>query len=170
LTPLKDVNISCNTLLDLMARKIPEFINKSIIVLDGDVVNDNGPNAKKAKAEKSLCLLPTILPPDQLLFEFMYNLDKEDSYWQKNNGFTKVVFLKISADIIERLNIVEEKISLSDVIKNYRKGKSAESVKGELRSLFKSFAQNDKVRELLTGPVNKNPFRYWLKHNPEYKV
>ncbi|HBT5634311.1 TPA: AAA family ATPase, partial [Klebsiella pneumoniae] len=142
-----------------MARKIPEFINKSIIVLDGDVVNDNGPNAKKAKAEKSLCLLPTILPPDQLLFEFMYNLDKEDSYWQKNNGFTKVVFLKISADIIERLNIVEEKISLSDVIKNYRKGKSAESVKGELRTLFKSFAQNDKVRELLTGPVNKNPFR-----------
>ncbi|HDZ2217371.1 TPA: AAA family ATPase, partial [Klebsiella pneumoniae] len=123
LTPLKDVNISCNTLLDLMARKIPEFINKSIIVLDGDVVNDNGPNAKKAKAEKSLCLLPTILPPDQLLFEFMYNLDKEDSYWQKNNGFTKVVFLKISADIIEKLNIVEEKISLSDVIKNYRKGK-----------------------------------------------
>ncbi|GKI82912.1 TPA: AAA family ATPase [Klebsiella pneumoniae] len=170
LTPLKDVNISCNTLLDLMARKIPEFINKSIIVLDGDVVNDNGPNAKKAKAEKSLCLLPTILPPDQLLFEFMYNLDKEDSYWQKNNGFTKVVFLKISADIIEKLNIVEEKISLSDVIKNYRKGKSTESVKGELRSLFKSFAQNDKVRELLTGPVNKNPFRYWLKHNPEYKV
>ncbi len=64
---------------------------------------------KKAKAEKSLCLLPTILPPDQLLFEFMYNLDKEDSYWQKNNGFTKVVFLKISADIIEKLNIVEEK-------------------------------------------------------------
>ncbi len=170
LTPLKDVNISCNTLLDLMARKIPEFINKSIIVLDGDVVNDNGPNAKKAKAEKSLCLLPTTLPPDQLLFEFMYNLDKEDSYWQKNNGFTKVVFLKISADIIDRLNIVEEKISLSDVIKNYRKGKSAESVKGELRTLFKSFAQNDKVRELLTGPVNKNPFRYWLKHNPEYKV
>ncbi|MFW8080066.1 AAA family ATPase, partial [Klebsiella pneumoniae] len=88
------------------------------------VVNDNGPNAKKAKAEKSLCLLPTTLPPDQLLFEFMYNLDKEDSYWQKNNGFTKVVFLKISADIIDRLNIVEEKISLSDVIKNYRKGKS----------------------------------------------
>ncbi|MGY8060643.1 hypothetical protein L1Q98_24040, partial [Klebsiella pneumoniae] len=42
--------------------------------------------------------------------------------------------------------------------------------KSSIYSTKPSFAQNDKVRELLTGPVNKNPFRYWLKHNPEYKV
>ncbi|WP_409245943.1 AAA family ATPase [Enterobacter cloacae] len=170
LTPLKDVNISCSTMLDLMARKIPEFINKSIIVLDGDVVNDNGQNAKKAKSEKSLCLLPTTLPPDQLLFEFLYNLDKKDLYWQKNQGFTRQVFIRISGDIIDRLNIVGEKISLEDIIKNYRKGKSEESVKGELRKLFKAFAQNDKIRTLLTGPVSKNPFRYWINQNPELKL
>lgn len=170
LTPLKDVNISCSTMLDLMARKIPEFINKSIIVLDGDVVNDNSQNAKKAKSEKSLCLLPTTLPPDQLLFEFMYNLDKEDLYWQKNQGFTRQVFIRISGDIIDRLNIVGEKISLAEIIKNYRKGKSEESVKGELRKLFKAFAQNDKIRSLLTGPVSKNPFRYWINQNPELKL
>lgn len=169
LTPLKEVNISCSTMLDLMARKIPEFINKSIIVLDGDVANDNSQNAKKAKTERSLCLLPTALPPDQLLFEFMYNLDKEDLYWQENKGFTKVVFLKISADIIEKLNIVEEKISLLDVIKDYKKGKNEESAKGELRKLFKTFAQNENVRALLTGPVSKNPYRYWLNNNPEFK-
>ena len=170
ITPLKDVNISCSTMLDLMARKIPEFINKSIIVLDGDVVNDNGQNAKKAKSEKSLCLLPTTLPPDQLLFEFLYNLDKGDLYWQKNQGFTRQVFIRISGDIIDRLNIVGEKISLEDIIKNYRKGKSEESVKGELRKLFKAFAQNDKIRTLLTGPVSKNPFRYWINQNPELKL
>ncbi|HIC0889155.1 AAA family ATPase [Enterobacter hormaechei] len=170
LTPLKDVNISCSTMLDLMARKIPEFINKSIIVLDGDVVNDNSQNAKKAKSEKSLCLLPTTLPPDQLLFEFLYNLDKKDLYWQKNQGFTRQVFIRISGDIIDRLNIVGEKISLEDIIKNYRKGKSEESVKGELRKLFKAFAQNDKIRTLLTGPVSKNPFRYWINQNPELKL
>ena len=153
-----------------MARKIPEFINKSIIVLDGDVVNDNGQNAKKAKSEKSLCLLPTTLPPDQLLFEFLYNLDKGDLYWQKNQGFTRQVFIRISGDIIDRLNIVGEKISLEDIIKNYRKGKSEESVKGELRKLFKAFAQNDKIRTLLTGPVSKNPFRYWINQNPELKL
>ncbi|MBF9813344.1 ATP-binding protein [Klebsiella aerogenes] len=169
LTPLKEVNISCSTMLDLMARKIPEFINKSIIVLDGDVANDNSQNAKKAKTERSLCLLPTTLPPDHLLFEFMYNLDKEDLYWQENKGFTKVVFLKISADIIEKLNIVEEKISLLDVIKDYKKGKNEESAKGELRKLFKTFAQNENVRALLTGPVSKNPYRYWLNNNPEFK-
>ena len=152
-----------------MARKIPEFINKSIIVLDGDVANDNSQNAKKAKSEKSLCLLPTTLPPDQLLFEFMYNLDKEDLYWQKNKGFTKVVFLRISADIIEKLHIVGEKISLSDIIKDFRKGKSDESVKGELRKLFKAFAQDGKVYALLTGPVSKNPYRYWLNQHPEIK-
>ncbi|STR52694.1 Predicted ATP-binding protein involved in virulence [Klebsiella oxytoca] len=52
INPLGNINISCSAILDLMARKIPEFTIKSLIVLDGDVANDNGDNAKKAKKEK----------------------------------------------------------------------------------------------------------------------
>lgn len=53
LNPLGNINISCSAMLDLMARKIPEFTAKSLIVLDGDVVHDNSANAKKAKKEKT---------------------------------------------------------------------------------------------------------------------
>ncbi|HBY0992195.1 TPA: AAA family ATPase, partial [Klebsiella pneumoniae] len=66
LNPLGNINISCSAILDLMARKIPEFTSKSLIVLDGDIANDNSDNAKKAKKEKNLCLLPNLLPPDQM--------------------------------------------------------------------------------------------------------
>ncbi|TNU37493.1 AAA family ATPase, partial [Escherichia coli] len=81
LNPLGNINISCSAMLDLMARKIPEFTAKSLIVLDGDVVHDNSANAKKAKKEKNLCLLPSTLPPDQMIFEFLYNLPPDDAYW-----------------------------------------------------------------------------------------
>jgi len=169
LNPLKDVNISCSTMLDLISRKIPEFISKSIVILDGDVTKDNSPNAKKAKTQKSLCLLPGVLPPDQLLFEFLYNLDPADDFWKKNNGFTKAVFTKISAEIIDRLQLNTWPISLEQSIANFIKGKKEESVKGELRKLFKAFAQHEKIKEILTGPVRKNPFRYWLSKHPDIK-
>jgi len=170
LNPLKNINISCSTMLDLMARRIPEFVTKSIIVLDGDVSKDKSPNAKKAKDEKSLCLLPSTLPPDQLLFEFLYNLEPADEYWVKNKGFTKAVFLKVSSDIIDKLKLGSAPISLEKEIVKFMKGKNEESVKGELRKLFKKFAQNEKINDCLTGPVRKNPFRYLLSRNPELKA
>ncbi|HBL4134465.1 TPA: AAA family ATPase, partial [Salmonella enterica subsp. enterica serovar Derby] len=103
LNPLGNINISCTAILDLIARKIPEFTIKSLVVLDGDVALDNSDNAKKAKKERSLCLLPSILPPDQMIFEFLYNLPPDDTYWNNKNRFTKAVFMKITKDIITTL-------------------------------------------------------------------
>ncbi|VFT07159.1 Uncharacterised protein [Escherichia coli] len=60
-----------------MARKIPEFTAKSLIVLDGDVVHDNSANAKKAKKEKKLMFASkhlTSRPNDFLSFYIIYHL------------------------------------------------------------------------------------------------
>ncbi|OUF80517.1 hypothetical protein AZ005_000295, partial [Escherichia coli] len=103
-------------MLDLMARKIPEFTAKSLIVLDGDVVHDNSANAKKAKKEKNLCLLPSTLPPDQMIFEFLYNLPPDDAYWENKNKFTKAVFMKTAKDIIATLKIGNAPIDLKILI------------------------------------------------------
>ncbi|ELQ6222773.1 AAA family ATPase [Cronobacter turicensis] len=167
LNPLKDINISCSTLFDLMARKIPEFVTKSIVVLDGDVIADRSPNAKKAQQEKNLCILPTDLPPDQLIFEFLYNLEPSDEFWKGNNGFTKVLFRRISADIIDKLKLGDAPISLNDYIADFKKGKNEDSIKGVIRTLFKEFAHNSLFLSLVNGPVAKNPYRYWIKHHPE---
>ena len=166
-TPLKEINISCSTVLDLMARRIPEFTSKSIIVLDGDVLNDNSDNAKKAKKDKNLCLLPTILPPDQLIFEFLYNLDAGDSYWENTVGFNKAVFTKIGGDIINKLQLEGATINIKEAISGYKVGQPAKSIKGEIRKLFKEFAHHPDFLKTLKPPVKNNPYRYWVLANAD---
>lgn len=165
LNPLGNINISCSAILDLMARKIPEFTIKSLVVLDGDVALDNSDNAKKAKKEKSLCLLPSILPPDQMIFEFLYNLPPDDVYWNNTNRFTKAVFLRIAKDIITSLKIGNYPINLQNLIDNYRKENQNHG--GTVRKLFKDFAHTPQFQALVKGRVKNNPYRYWVKKNPE---
>ncbi|MEQ4450939.1 AAA family ATPase [Kosakonia sacchari] len=163
INPLGNINISCSAILDLMARKIPEFTSKSLIVLDGDVANDNGDNAKKAKKEKNLCLLPHILPPDQMIFEFLYNLPPDDDYWENRNRFTKPVFNKIATEIVTTLKLGKAPINLLDEINAFKKGK--QGILGVIRNLFKDFAHAPEFRSMVDGPVKYNPYRYWVTKN-----
>lgn len=163
INPLGNINISCSAILDLMARKIPEFTSKSLIVLDGDVANDNGDNAKKAKKEKNLCLLPHTLPPDQMIFEFLYNLPPDDDYWENRNRFTKPVFNKIATDIVTTLKLGKAPINLLDEINAFKKGK--QGILGVIRKLFKDFAHAPEFRSMVDGPVKYNPYRYWVTKN-----
>lgn len=164
LNPLGNINISCSAMLDLMARKIPEFTAKSLIVLDGDVVHDNSANAKKAKKEKNLCLLPSTLPPDQMIFEFLYNLPPDDAYWENKNKFTKAVFMKTAKDIIATLKIGNAPIDLKILIDNYKKVNKNHG--GRVRKLFKDFAHTTQFQAQVKGRVKDNPYRYWVEKNP----
>lgn len=164
LNPLGNINISCTAILDLMARKVPEFTNKSLVVLDGDVALDNSDNAKKAKKERSLCLLPGILPPDQMIFEFLYNLPPDDIYWNNKNRFTKAVFMKITKDIITTLKISNYPIDLLNSIENYKK--SNKNHGGVVRKLFKDFVHTPEFLAQVKGRVKDNPYRYWVEKHP----
>lgn len=164
LNPLGNINISCTTILDLMARKIPEFTIKSLVILDGDVALDNSDNAKIAKKERSLCLLPSILPPDQMIFEFLYNLPPDDTYWNNKNRFTKAVFMKITKDIITTLKIGNYPIDLQKSIENFKK--SNKNHGGVVRKLFKDFAHTSEFLAQVKGRVKDNPYRYWVEKHP----
>ncbi|HDX8895117.1 AAA family ATPase [Klebsiella michiganensis] len=164
INPLGNINISCSAILDLMARKIPEFTTKSLIVLDGDVESDNSDNAKKAKRERNLCLLPHILPPDQMIFEFMYNLPPDDIFWENKDRFTKAVFTRIGSDIISNLRLGDMPINLKDAIEVYQGNNK--NIAGRVRTMFKDFAHTKEFRDLVEGPVKYNPYRYWAKKHP----
>ncbi|EOD4105858.1 ATP-dependent nuclease [Yersinia enterocolitica] len=162
---LNNINMSCSDLINLVKRKVPEFCSNSLIILDADVQEDK--NYKDISAAKNVCLLPTHLPPDQLLFEFLYNLPPNDNYWKNGYGFTKAVFLRKSSPIIEMLKVVAnegEKIDLMNFIRKYKENEV--DYLGKIRQAFKNFAKEDSIVTVVEGKVSSNPYRYWAKCNP----
>ncbi|KYN63147.1 AAA family ATPase [Pantoea agglomerans] len=162
--PLKDINISCSDLISLVKRKIPEFAEKSILILDSDVKNDK--NYKEISHKKNVCLLPSNFPPDQLLFEFLYNLKKDDIYWKNKEGFTKAVFIRKASDIISKLGISsdQDEISLQAYIDAFRNKPEYQS--GLIREMFKKFSKDEKIVSVVNGKVAVNPYRVWALRNP----
>lgn len=156
LNPLKDINLGCQNFKQLLSKKIPGFHKSSIIVLDGDVNNIHYQN---------VVLLPTVLPPDQLIFEYLFNLDASDDFWKNPYGYNKDIFYE-RADLL--INILRagslSKIDLVQQIKNPDK----ERLKNrKLRDVFKAFMKEEGIATLVEkGGVNFNPYRRWCKDNP----
>jgi len=155
--PLKDVALGCSEYVKLVKRKIPEFCAKSIIILDADV---NG-----VESLRSIVKLPGELPPDQLIFEFLYNLDPSDNFWRNSKGFSKPVFLSISQRIMETLEIdpAANAIDMVGLVEDYRQRSSPEDQR--LRSHFKNFAKEQDFLNLVKGKVSENPYRAWVEKN-----
>lgn len=74
---------SCNTLIDLLERKIPTFtFPESIIFFDGDVSADVAQQKKLKKIKSNNWLyLPTNLSPERWFASFISKLDSKDSFW-----------------------------------------------------------------------------------------
>lgn len=154
---LKDIALGCDEYKKLIDRKIPEFTSKSIVVLDGDVEGvDN---------YSSVIKLPGTLPPDQLIFEMLFNTPAEDKFWTNKNMYTRPIFLKSARTIIEALEIPPhaKSIKLSDY--NIAYAASKKPNKRPLRVLFKEFAHDPNFCKLVNGPVGFNPYRVWVKRN-----
>lgn len=157
--PFKDIALGCSEYIKLVKRKIPEFCSKSLIILDGDVEGTKGLD--------SILKLPGVLPPDQLIFEFLYNLGPEDVYWKNPSGFTKPVFLSLCQKISDTLEIdpAHEKIDMVKLVADYSKVSGPDDQR--LRSHFKLFAKDTTFLSMVAGGAAKNPYRAWVKHHPE---
>lgn len=159
--PLKDIALGCSEYVKLVKRKIPEFQTKSLIILDGDV------DPKDVKGMDSIVKLPTELPPDQLIFEFLYNLDPSDEFWKNSRGFSKPIFLQIAQKIIDTLEIdpADSVIDMQQLAERHR----ATAAPGDqrLRSHFKNFAHEKDFLSMVSGRITENPYRAWVRHNPE---
>lgn len=76
--------LSCNTIIDLLERKIPTFtFPESIIIFDGDVSVDLSQQKKLKKIKsKNWLFLPTDKSPERWFATFLHNLDPKDPFWK----------------------------------------------------------------------------------------
>lgn len=162
--PMKEITLGCKNYIDLIQRKIPEFARNSIIVFDGD-------EQEGGRFKNAVCL-PTNLPPDQLLFNFLYLLPADDNYWKQNKiNFTKPVFLRIARPILEFLeleSLAEEEYDLQKLIEQKRTAsRNTKDTEGKTREKFKEFYKNEKIQQLIKGKITDNPFRVMIDREPE---
>jgi len=155
ITPLPDLTLGCSNYLQLIEKKIPEFSEKSVVCLDGDVA----PSMVK-KDGRTVVLLPGNLPPDQLIFEFLFNLPPSHEAWSNELGFTREVFTKSAAGVIRELKIQGNTVDLRLCLDRYDKSRKP-------RELFKSFYNDEDFKRVVALPSWRfNPWQLWIKSNP----
>lgn len=154
--PLPSITLGCTNYLQLVKNGIMEFSEKSIICLDSDV-------APKVAGKKfnTVVLLPGELPPDQLIFEFLYNLSADDDFWKNDLYFTRDVFTKTAAEVLRILNISGPAVNLKNKIAEYSGDK-------KLREVFKRFYNDEEFNQLFSSGIKPyNPWKYWVEKNAE---
>lgn len=156
---IKNVKIGCENYIELATKKIDEFCLKSIVVLDGDIANS------KISRFKNFIKLPTNLPPDQLLFEFLFNLPANDIFWTNSKSqFSKDVFYALQSVIQIELEL---KINKSEIINLYEHLAIFKSDENKARQLFKNFYNSTEIQLLLSHRNNENPYNYFLSQNSQ---
>ena len=158
---LSEISFGCSNYINLIQQKIPEFSERSIICLDADVVQNDAQN-NKVKNYKTIVILPGELPPDQLIFEYLFNLPADHEFWKNNLRFTREVFTRSAADVIREFSINGNHVDLKTQIESYSGDKKK-------REIFKKFYTKDTAfRKLLTiRTKSHNPWMHWVKNNPK---
>ncbi len=163
ITPLNEVSLGCSNYIQLAQRGVPEFSQKSIICLDADV------DAGKIKKLHTIALLPGALPPDQLLFEYLFNLPASHEIWTNPPQITRPVFTAAASDLISELSISTATIDVKTLVETYRAGDDAK--KKKLREFFKSFYKSPDIQSFLAQKkANYHPWRSWIQANETLKV
>lgn len=155
---LKDISLGCEEYKKLLAVKVPEFAQNSVVVFDADVDG--------VEKYKNVVKLPGHLPPDQLLFEFLYNLPSGDKFWRNSLNFTKPVFMNGAAEkVLDKLSIVDDGAELDLAEKIEEVKVLGRFQKGEARELFKNFQKHDDIQSILNARVVQRPFVRWCECN-----
>lgn len=154
---LPDITLGSVNYLHLIKHKIPEFTEKSIICLDAD--QKSGVNGKNFK---TVVLLPGDLPPDQLLFEYLYNLPAEAPFWRNELQFSRDNFTNAAREVLNEFAITESTVDMKERLAAYNGDKKP-------RELFKRFYKNAEFQKLVSsGATSYNPWLDWIKKNPVY--
>lgn len=164
--PLKIMNrisMGCGNYLELIRQKVPEFSKLSLLILDGDVPD------QQVAGHKNIIKLPGNLPPDQLLFEFLYKLPEEDVYWENELRFTKLVFIGLPSvsKIYQDLSLsgqTDENFCLKTILMSFNYNSSEDD---RVRTLFKNFFKSDEIQLLIKNGIKTNPYRYMVSKSPD---
>lgn len=157
INPLSEISLGCSNYIQLVQKGIPEFSIKSIIVLDADV--------EGTESLDSIVLLPGTLPPDQLIFEFLYNLPPDDEIWNNPIRFTRSVFTRCASKITSTLSVTDNQINLKSFIESYMQ-RNSDDPKKKLREIFKDFYKTTEFQQFLAQrDRQKNPWKRWVHDN-----
>lgn len=159
ISSFKNISLGCDEYKKLIGLRIPEFNFNSVIVFDGDVVG--------MEKNKNVVTLPTEMPPDQLIFEFLYNLPSDDKFWFNKYKFTKPAFLSGAAEeVVDKLSIIEDgEVDLRVKIAEARDG--GKFNEGDIRKLFKRFYQHEDMRAITSSNIAGRPFVRWSEFHGE---
>lgn len=153
-TPLPDITLGCSNYLQLIDKGVSEFSERSIICLDSDAAHQ-----VDRKKRKTVVLLPGSLPPDQLIFEHLYNLPANDGFWQNGLQFTRDVFTKVAAEVIREFAITGDRVDVKASLEAYTGGKIK-------REVFKRFYKDDEFQKILESITrSSNPWKHWIENN-----
>ncbi|WP_284321154.1 AAA family ATPase [Dyella acidisoli] len=156
-TPMSEITLGCSNYLELIKKKIPEFAEKSIVCLDADQTQNI-----EGKNFKTIVLLPGSLPPDQLIFEYLYNLPANHNFWRNDLQFTRDVFTNSSAEVIREFEINGGVVDVKERVAAYPEEKK------KPREIFKRFYKGVEFQKLVTaGTKPHNPWKHWVESNPE---
>ena len=159
-------HLGANNLLELVRKKVPEFFSNSIICLDGDKLESI------QSRQKNIITLPGNIPPDQLCYEYLYNLPITDCFWKNKYGFTKILLQNMPSykkiyDLLRLEEFSDGQLNLFDRIQNLKKIK-IHFDKGKIREAFKTFYMTQEIQNLFINK-NTNPFRRYLLQHSEIK-
>lgn len=152
--PIPEITLGCSNYLQLIQKKIPEFSERSIVCLDADQSSQ-----VKGKNFKTVVLLPGHLPPDQLIFEHLYNLPPNHQFWKNDLQFTRDVFTNIARRVLNELAIYENSVDAKEQVAAYHGDK-------KLRKIFKHFYKGVDFQKLVSsGAKPYNPWKHWIESN-----
>ena len=154
--PLPEITLGCSNYLQLIKKEILEFSQRSIVCLDADQTQQ-----VENKNFKTVVLLPGNLPPDQLIFEKLYNLPANHDYWKNDLQFTRDVFTNTAAEVIREFAISGDIVDVKERVTAYQGSKPP-------REVFKRFYKDVEFQKLLvSGAKLYNPWKYWVESNQE---
>ncbi|WP_239236902.1 AAA family ATPase [Candidatus Nitrotoga sp. BS] len=156
MTLMTEATLGCGNYLNLIKSKVPEFAEKGIICLDSDAAQ-----MVKGKNFRTIVLLPGNLPPDQLIFEHLYNLPASHDFWKNDLQFTRDVFTNYAAEVIREFVISGKSVDVKEHLAAYRGDKTP-------REIFKRFYKDAEFQKLVTsGAKPHNPWKHWVENNPD---
>lgn len=154
-TSMSEITLGCSNYLQLIQKGIPEFAERSIVCLDADQSEKI-----KGKSYKTVVLLPGALPPDQLIFEHLYNLPSDHEFWKNDMQFTRDVFTNSAREVINEFAINGNTADLRNRVTAYQGDKTP-------RDVFKRFYKGADFQKLVaSGAKPYNPWRHWVESNP----
>lgn len=79
-----DCTLGCDSLIELVRKKIPGFgYSESLVVLDGDVKIDSSKMRRLVSIKKSFVILPGTTSPERLIAKFLFDLAEASPLWDE---------------------------------------------------------------------------------------